>query len=162
MSSTRPALVLASANPGKVAELADLLAEHYQVLARPDDLADTIEDGQTYEASKKSATGDAVRELRRFLKVLDGDAPKAKKVEALKWVVHLVGDLHQPLHVGRGADRGGNKIEVTWFGKPSNLHKVWDDGLIDPVHTRDALGLCLSLAARQDEPAPGPGIVYRM
>ena len=39
--------------------------------------------------------------------------------------------------------------------------RLWDDGLIDPVHTRDALGLCLALAARQDEPAPGPGIVYR-
>lgn len=51
MSSTRPALVLASANPGKVAELADLLAEHYQVLSRPDDLADTIEDGETLEAN---------------------------------------------------------------------------------------------------------------
>ena len=40
--------------------------------------------------------------------------------------------------------------------------RLWDDGLIDPVHTRDALGLCLSLAARQNAPAPGPGIVYRM
>ena len=40
--------------------------------------------------------------------------------------------------------------------------RLWDDGLIDPVHTRDILGLCLSLAARQDEPAAGPGIVYRM
>lgn len=40
--------------------------------------------------------------------------------------------------------------------------RLWDDGLIDPVHTRDALGLCIALAARQDEPAPGPGIVYRM
>ena len=40
--------------------------------------------------------------------------------------------------------------------------RLWDDGLIDPVHTRDILGLCLALAARQDEPPPGPGIVYRM
>jgi 3-methylcrotonyl-CoA carboxylase beta subunit len=40
--------------------------------------------------------------------------------------------------------------------------RLWDDGLIDPVHTRDALGLCLAVAARQDEPAPGRGLVYRM
>ncbi|MCP5040863.1 MAG: methylcrotonoyl-CoA carboxylase [bacterium] len=40
--------------------------------------------------------------------------------------------------------------------------RLWDDGLIDPTHTRDALGLCLALAARQDEPAAGPGLVYRM
>ena len=39
--------------------------------------------------------------------------------------------------------------------------RLWDDGLIDPIHTRDVLGLCLALAARQDEPAPGPGLVYR-
>ncbi len=40
--------------------------------------------------------------------------------------------------------------------------RIWDDGLIDPLDTRDALGLCLALAARQDEPARGPGVVYRM
>ena len=40
--------------------------------------------------------------------------------------------------------------------------RLWDDGLIDPVDTRDALGLCLALATRQDEPTPGPGLVYRM
>lgn len=40
--------------------------------------------------------------------------------------------------------------------------RLWDDGLIDPASTRDALGLCLALAARQDEPAPGRGLVYRM
>ncbi len=40
--------------------------------------------------------------------------------------------------------------------------RLWDDGLIDPVYTRDAIGLCLALAARQNEPAPGPGLVYRM
>jgi len=40
--------------------------------------------------------------------------------------------------------------------------RLWDDGLIDPLDTRDALGLCLALAARQDEPARGPGLVYRM
>ena len=40
--------------------------------------------------------------------------------------------------------------------------RLWDDGLIDPARTRDALGLCLALAARQPEPAPGRGLVYRM
>ena len=39
--------------------------------------------------------------------------------------------------------------------------RLWDDGLIDPIHTRDTLGLCLALAARQDQPAAGPGLVYR-
>ena len=50
---------------------------------------------------------------------------------ALKFLVHLVGDIHQPLHVGRREDRGGNLIQVQWFGEPSNLHKVWDEQLIE-------------------------------
>ncbi|MBN8861284.1 MAG: S1/P1 nuclease [Sphingobacteriales bacterium] len=50
---------------------------------------------------------------------------------ALKYLIHLIGDAHQPLHVGRDEDQGGNKISVTWFGKPSNLHIVWDELLVD-------------------------------
>ena len=50
---------------------------------------------------------------------------------ALALLVHLVGDVHQPLHVGRGPDRGGNSIDVYWFGEPVVLHEVWDEGLIE-------------------------------
>src|SRR5262249_16253773 len=50
---------------------------------------------------------------------------------ALKFLVHFIGDVHQPLHVGRRADRGGNEIIVLWFSEPSNLHSVWDSGMID-------------------------------
>ena len=50
---------------------------------------------------------------------------------ALRFVVHLVGDLHQPLHVGKCCDKGGNDVKVTWFGKPTNLHAVWDSALVD-------------------------------
>ena len=50
---------------------------------------------------------------------------------AVAFIVHLVGDLHQPLHVGRGGDRGGNQITVNWFGEQMRLHAVWDSGLID-------------------------------
>jgi hypothetical protein len=53
-----------------------------------------------------------------------------RKVFDLKMLIHLVGDMHQPLHVGRKGDLGGNKIKVMWFGEPSNLHKVWDEQLI--------------------------------
>jgi len=51
---------------------------------------------------------------------------------ALKFLIHFIGDLHQPLHVGgRPDDQGGNKIPVSWFDKPTNLHSLWDSGLID-------------------------------
>ena len=42
-----------------------------------------------------------------------------------------MGDLHQPLHTGRGEDKGGNDIQVQWFGHGSNLHRVWDSEMID-------------------------------
>jgi len=51
--------------------------------------------------------------------------------EALKFLVHFVGDLHQPMHMGRKDDKGGNKIEMNWFGRKTNLHSVWDGALID-------------------------------
>lgn len=49
----------------------------------------------------------------------------------LKSLIHMVGDLHQPMHVGRYEDLGGNKIKVNWFSTPTNLHAVWDEKLID-------------------------------
>lgn len=54
-----------------------------------------------------------------------------KKVMYLRLLIHLVGDLHQPMHTGRFDDLGGNKIQLTWFSQPSNLHRVWDSDLVD-------------------------------
>ena len=48
----------------------------------------------------------------------------------LRLLIHIVGDIHQPLHVGRPDDLGGNKIKVFWFDVSHNLHSVWDDQLI--------------------------------
>ena len=57
--------------------------------------------------------------------------PLTQRREALAFLVHFVGDLHQPLHVGRDEDQGGNKITVFWFEKKTNLHSLWDAALID-------------------------------
>jgi nuclease S1 len=76
--------------------------------------------------------GDALEALNHFSAVLrDPNATRADKQLALRFVVHLVGDLHQPLHVGKCCDKGGNDVKVTWFGKPTNLHAVWDSQLVD-------------------------------
>jgi hypothetical protein len=56
---------------------------------------------------------------------------KDEKVFAMRMLIHLVGDLNQPMHTARKEDLGGNKVYVTWFGEKSNLHRVWDDELID-------------------------------
>ena len=76
--------------------------------------------------------GDALEALDRFSKTLQNpNASLADKQLALRFIVHLVGDLHQPLHVGKCCDRGANDVKVTWFGKPTNLHAVWDSQLVD-------------------------------
>ncbi|HOJ65426.1 MAG TPA: S1/P1 nuclease [Paludibacteraceae bacterium] len=63
---------------------------------------------------------------------LSGELKKnPNNAEALKFIVHFVGDLHQPMHLGRVDDLGGNKIMVKWFGAKSNLHRVWDSQLLE-------------------------------
>lgn len=91
-----------------------------------------IPDGETYATMKKNPKGDVVWAIRHFSAVLrDPKASRSDKQVALKFLVHFVGDVHQPLHVGRPSDRGGNDIKVTWHGQPANLHQVWDSFMID-------------------------------
>jgi hypothetical protein len=76
--------------------------------------------------------GDALEALNRFRATLqDPAASLADKQLALRFIVHLVGDLHQPLHVGKCCDKGGNEVKVKWFGRDLNLHSVWDSALVD-------------------------------
>lgn len=76
--------------------------------------------------------GDALEALQRYTATLrDPNASLADKQLALRFVVHLVGDLHQPLHVGKCCDKGGNEVKVKWFGRDLNLHSVWDSALVD-------------------------------
>lgn len=59
---------------------------------------------------------------------------KEKKHDALKFLIHFVGDIHQPLHTGRPVDKGGVTIKVAWFGTPMSLHRVWDSGMMASAH----------------------------
>jgi hypothetical protein len=92
----------------------------------------SIDDGLTYETAPKNPAGDVIVALTRCEGTLrSAEATAAERVVALRYLVHLVGDLHQPLHVGRTADRGGNTVDVTWQRDPTNLHSVWDSAMID-------------------------------
>ena len=93
----------------------------------------TIPDGQRYEdAEKNTLDGKAIQQLERMVRELKSGKLDAKtEREYIKFLVHLVGDLHQPLHVGRPGDRGGNDVKVKWAGRDSNLHRVWDSDMID-------------------------------
>ncbi len=72
-----------------------------------------------------------VAKIAEFESVLKNkSAVPALRREALEFVVHFVGDLHQPLHCADNNDQGGNKVQVVFFGQPGNLHAVWDGGII--------------------------------
>lgn len=76
--------------------------------------------------------GDVVQAIKNCIQVLqDPDSDKDDKAFHLRLLVHFIGDVHQPMHVGRAEDRGGNDIAIYWFGKKSNLHRLWDSQLID-------------------------------
>jgi hypothetical protein len=92
----------------------------------------SIDDGEALATTQRDPAGDVLEALQRFEAVLrDPQATQDAKREALKFLVHFVGDVHQPLHVGRRADRGGNGVEVLWFAETTNLHSVWDVQLIE-------------------------------
>ncbi|WP_394648173.1 S1/P1 nuclease [uncultured Sphingomonas sp.] len=92
----------------------------------------TIPAGKNYDQVGAPPEGDAMTALDRFSATLrDRKASPDDKRMALRFIIHIVGDLAQPLHNGNGTDRGGNDLKVTWFGKPTNLHSVWDSLLVD-------------------------------
>jgi hypothetical protein len=91
-----------------------------------------------YVAPRDCPRGECVvATLARVARVLgDRSQPDAVRREALKFVVHLVGDVHQPLHAGYRPDLGGNRYQVQFEGRGSNLHKVWDSGLLNTRRLR--------------------------
>jgi hypothetical protein len=103
-----------------------------------------------YESQLTStAEPNAYNSLLSQLKTLrDPAAAREQKVFALKFVVHLVGDVHQPMHTGTAETLGGNKILVKFRGQDTNLHGLWDSGLIDYLGQT-----YLELAATVDHPS---------
>jgi len=84
-----------------------------------------------YEDSEKNPKGDVVTGIQKCIAILkDKDTSQEDQVFYLKFLVHLIGDLHQPLHVGRAEDKGGNDIQVRWHNKGTNLHRIWDSNMI--------------------------------
>ncbi|MDJ0364336.1 S1/P1 nuclease [Hymenobacter sp. H14-R3] len=69
--------------------------------------------------------------LLKIKEMKDPAKTREQRAEALTFVVHIVGDIHQPMHTGRAEDKGGNDIKLTYRGKDTNLHSLWDSGLLD-------------------------------
>ena len=92
----------------------------------------TIPDGGKYEDVESNPDGKVIMMIEKIARELKAGKLSAKQQqEYLKMLIHLVGDIHQPLHVGKPGDRGGNDIKLKWAGSDSNLHRVWDSDMIE-------------------------------
>lgn len=92
----------------------------------------TVPAGQSYSDVGAPPQGDAYTALAQFGQTLrNPQASREQRQLALRFAIHIIADLHQPLHVGNGTDRGGNQFTVNFFGQDSNLHRVWDSQLIE-------------------------------
>jgi hypothetical protein len=95
-----------------------------------------VKQGLTYEAFKKTVLADTSANVYNALlkmeaQLKDPKSTKDEKTFALKMIIHFVGDLHQPMHVSRAEDQGGNKINLKFQGRDTNLHSLWDSGLVE-------------------------------
>lgn len=119
-----------------------------------------IDADQEYDAVPDFPQGDVVSELQHLydkLKTLEAERPwaeaeadslKAEEALALKMFVHLMGDLHQPMHMGHATDLGGNRVNVKFFGRDANLHSVWDTNLVESAHAWSHSEWCRELDTR--------------
>jgi hypothetical protein len=91
-----------------------------------------IEDGRSITDFEHPPEGDVLWAIAdAFSRVQNADLSRRERLTALRLLVHFVVDIHQPLHIGRASDRGGNTIEVRFGGEVSNLHRFWDtDALV--------------------------------
>jgi hypothetical protein len=90
-----------------------------------------------YDPRYCSPRGCVVSKIEEFRRVLlNPAAGKPEKEQALKFLIHFIADLHQPLHVGDHNDRGGNLLQVRFFDEGSNLHRVWDYQIMER-HTKN-------------------------
>jgi hypothetical protein len=85
-----------------------------------------------YDPSKMNPEGDLVSGISFCETIIkDKNTSDDDKAFYLKLLIHLVGDLHQPMHVGLLEDKGGNNFKLQWFYNDTNLHSVWDSKMIE-------------------------------
>lgn len=91
-----------------------------------------IPDGGDYSQIRHSAEGDVITAITEMVQTLQNKSASSQdKANAVKFLVHFVGDIHQPLHTGKIDDEGGNQVKLNFNGRQTNLHMLWDSGIID-------------------------------
>jgi hypothetical protein len=95
-----------------------------------------VDKNQTYETMELEPQGDIVTAIKGQLLLLKSvETSEEQKQLAIKILIHLVGDLHQPMHLGHRSDLGGNRWSVTHFNRNTNLHSLWDTPMIENGHS---------------------------
>ena len=94
-----------------------------------------IDEGKDIETMEREPKGDLLTALEGIIAGLKSHK-LSRENESLyvKMLIHLIGDLHCPMHAGRKTDLGGNRIKVRYFGKESKLHSVWDSSIVESAH----------------------------
>ncbi len=94
-----------------------------------------VDEGYTYETMPKEPAGDVYTALTDTIEKLRDHRNLSDSLENLylRYLIHLVGDMHCPMHAGRKTDLGGNQLKIKWFGSNTNIHSVWDTAFIESV-----------------------------
>ena len=93
-----------------------------------------VDKGETYQTMQKNENGDVITGLEFLTKELTenyDNLTDSTRADYVKMIVHMVGDMHCPMHAGRLSDRGGNGTKVKWFGQNTSLHSIWDSKIIE-------------------------------
>ncbi|KRD34202.1 endonuclease [Lysobacter sp. Root916] len=120
------------------------------------------EENCAYEPARDCPMGGCVIEaIRKQTEILsDRKRTREERLQALKFVVHFVGDVHQPLHAGYARDKGGSDVQIQFNGRGSNLHQLWDSGMLNAAGLDENAWLlrlrALPLAVTVSEPALPP------
>lgn len=87
---------------------------------------------KTYDTHPKNERGDIIKGIESCIAIIKNpNSTEVERIFNVKLLVHLIGDLHQPLHTGLQEDKGGNDFQVRWFKDGTNLHSVWDTKMIE-------------------------------
>ncbi|HIW65563.1 MAG TPA: S1/P1 nuclease [Candidatus Alistipes intestinipullorum] len=94
-----------------------------------------VDEGETLESMPKNPDGDVLKAVTEIVaRLKSGGLTPTEEALNLRMLIHLVGDMHCPMHAGHLSDLGGNRVSVIYFGDATNLHSVWDTALVESAH----------------------------
>lgn len=94
-----------------------------------------VDEGETVESMDRNSHGDVLTAVTAIVERLKrGGLTQKEEFDQLRMLIHLMGDMHCPMHFGHRDDLGGNKVPVTVFGRPTSLHTAFDTSIVEAAH----------------------------